>query len=93
MVLKKLGDELTEEFHKVVEYLGHEQSMQVVVEPHEHQKMVGLLSDTSRCFSESVHERQDRSCIMLCHSNSLFSSAPVSCKQERCLDLWQSHSD
>ncbi len=40
MVLKKLGDGLTEEFHKVVEYLGIEQSMQVVVEPHEHQKMV-----------------------------------------------------
>jgi hypothetical protein len=40
MVLKKLGDGLTEEFHKVVEYLGIEQSMQVVVEPHEHEKMV-----------------------------------------------------
>ncbi len=40
MVLKKLGDGLTEEFHKVVEYLGIEQSMQVVVEPHEHKKMV-----------------------------------------------------
>ena len=40
MVLKKLGDGLTEEFHKVVEYLGIEQSMQVVVEQHEHEKMV-----------------------------------------------------
>ena len=40
MVLKKLGGGLTEEFHEVVEYLGIEQSMQVVVEPHEHEKMV-----------------------------------------------------
>ena len=40
MVLKKLGDELSEELHQVVQYLGQEQSMQVVVEPHEYEKMV-----------------------------------------------------
>lgn len=40
MVLKKLGDELMPDFHSVVEYLGKEQGMQVVVEPHEHAKMV-----------------------------------------------------
>ena len=44
MVLKKLGDELMPEFHSVVEYLGAEQGMQVVVEPHEHAKMVHRLS-------------------------------------------------
>ena len=45
MVLKKLGDTLTKEFHDVVEYLGREHSMQVVVEPHEHAKMVcGIIS-------------------------------------------------
>lgn len=51
MVLKKLGDELTGEFHKVVEYLGREQSMQVIVEPHEHEKMVRL---PSHCFCTCV---------------------------------------
>ena len=40
MVLKKLGDELTHEFHSVIHYLGHEQGMQVVIEPQEHQKLV-----------------------------------------------------
>lgn len=40
MVLKKLGDELTHEFHSVVHYLGHQQGMQVVVEPQEHKKLV-----------------------------------------------------
>lgn len=43
MVLKKLGDELMPDFHSVVEYLGKEQGMQVVVEPHEHAKMVHRL--------------------------------------------------
>lgn len=43
MVLKKLGDDLMPEFHSVVEYLGVEQDMQVVVEPHEHAKMVHRL--------------------------------------------------
>lgn len=43
MVLKKLGDELMPDFHSVVEYLGVEQGMQVVVEPHEHAKMVHRL--------------------------------------------------
>ena len=43
MVLKKLGDELMPEFHSVVEYLGGKQGMQVVVEPHEHAKMVHRL--------------------------------------------------
>ena len=42
MVLKKLGDELMPQFHSVVQYLGEKQGMQVVVEPHEHEKMVGL---------------------------------------------------
>lgn len=42
MVLKKLGSELTEEFHSVVHYLGHEQGMQVVVEPSEHAKLVSI---------------------------------------------------
>lgn len=46
MVLKKLGDELMPDFHAVVEYLGMEQGMQVVVEPHEHAKMVHRLSNT-----------------------------------------------
>ena len=40
MVLKKLGDELTHEFQSVVHFLGHEQGMQVVVEPQEHDKLV-----------------------------------------------------
>ena len=46
MVLKKLGDELMPDFHNVVEYLGKEQGMQVVVEPHEHAKMVRKLCNT-----------------------------------------------
>lgn len=40
MVLKKLGSELTQQFRSVVHYLGHEQGMQVVVEPDEHAKLV-----------------------------------------------------
>ena len=49
MVLKKLGDELMPDFHSVVEYLGVEQGMQVVVEPHEHAKMVhGLCSNVKQ---------------------------------------------
>ena len=45
MVLKKLGDELIPDFHAVIEYLGAEQGMQVVVEPHEHEKMVSPICD------------------------------------------------
>ena len=40
MVLKKLGDGLSKEFHEVIQYLGREQNLQVVVEPHEYDKMV-----------------------------------------------------
>ncbi|DBB11368.1 TPA: hypothetical protein ACH3X3_006790 [Trebouxia sp. C0006] len=57
MVLKKLGDGLTEEFHKVVEYLGIEQSMQVVVEPHEHKKMAHKEWDFVDTFTEAEQER------------------------------------
>lgn len=67
MVLKKLGDELTGEFHKVVEYLGHEQSMQVVVEPHEHEKMVCL---PSHCFCTRVSRQLLRHALY--HSKHLF---------------------
>ena len=52
MVLKKLGDELMPQFHSVVQYLGAEQGMQVVVEPHEYEKMVLLM--TCVCQSKST---------------------------------------
>lgn len=57
MVLKKLGDELTPEFHSVVEYLGREQHMQVVVEPHEHEKMAHKEWDFVDTFTEGERER------------------------------------
>lgn len=50
MVLKKLGDELTHEFHSVIHYLGHEQGMQVVIEPQEHQKLVSHWQFTCACY-------------------------------------------
>ncbi len=40
MVLKKLGDELFEEFVEVLRFLGEEQGMRVLVEPHEHKAVV-----------------------------------------------------
>lgn len=41
MVLKKLGDELMEEYIDVLRYLGEELEMRVVVEPHDYQALVG----------------------------------------------------
>lgn len=40
MVLKKLGDELVAEFLEVVRFLGEEQGMRVLVEPHEYANLV-----------------------------------------------------
>jgi NAD+ kinase len=40
MVLKKLGDELMEEYVDVLRYLGEELGMRVVVEPHDHPVLV-----------------------------------------------------
>ena len=46
MVLKKLGSELRQDFLEVVQYLGEEQGMRVMVEPHEYQSLVsqGILA-------------------------------------------------
>lgn len=41
MVLKKLGDELMEEYIDVLRYLGEELEMRVVVEPHDYDALVG----------------------------------------------------
>lgn len=41
MVLKKLGDELMEEYIDVLRYLGEELEMRVVVEPHDYAALVG----------------------------------------------------
>ncbi len=40
MVLKKLGSELSQDFIDVVRYLGEEQGMRVLAEPHEYQSLV-----------------------------------------------------
>ncbi len=40
LVLKKLGDELTEEFAAVLKYLALEAGMNVIVEPEEHVRLV-----------------------------------------------------
>lgn len=39
MVLKKLGDEQREAFLKVLRFLGQEEDMRVIVEPHEYLKL------------------------------------------------------
>jgi hypothetical protein len=41
LVLKKLGDELLADFVRVLRFLGAEEGMRVVVEPHEYIRMVG----------------------------------------------------
>ena len=41
LVLKKLGDELLAEFVRVLQFLGVEEGMRVLVEPHEYIKLVG----------------------------------------------------
>ena len=40
MVLKKLDDELLTEYLKALKFLALEEDMKVIVEPHEHQKLV-----------------------------------------------------
>ena len=40
MVLKKLDDELLNEFIKALKYLALEEKMKVIVEPHEFEKLV-----------------------------------------------------
>jgi hypothetical protein len=40
MVLKKLGDELMEEYVDVLRYLGEDLGMRVVVEPHDYAALV-----------------------------------------------------
>ena len=39
MVLKKLGDEQREAFLRVLRFLGQEEDMHVIVEPHEYLKL------------------------------------------------------
>lgn len=39
MVLKKLGDEQREAFLRVLHFLGREEDMHVIVEPHEYLKL------------------------------------------------------
>lgn len=39
MVLKKLGDEQREAFLRVLRFLGQEEGMHVIVEPHEYLKL------------------------------------------------------
>jgi hypothetical protein len=41
LVLKKLGDELLADFVRVLRFLGAEEGMRVVVEPHEYIRLVG----------------------------------------------------
>lgn len=41
LVLKKLGDELLVDFVRVLQFLGVEEGMRVLVEPHEYLKLVG----------------------------------------------------
>ena len=41
LVLKKLGDELLADFVRVLQFLGVEEGMRVLVEPHEYIKLVG----------------------------------------------------
>ena len=41
LVLKKLGDELLADFVRVLQFLGVEEGMRVLVEPHEYLKLVG----------------------------------------------------
>ena len=44
MVLKKLGDDLWDEFVDVINFLGRQEGLKVVVEPHEYQKLVRCTS-------------------------------------------------
>ena len=41
LVLKKLGDELLVDFVRVLQFLGVEEGMRVLVEPHEYLKLAG----------------------------------------------------
>lgn len=62
MLLKKLGDELMEEFLEVMHYLGEEQGIRVLVEPGDYDMLV-------RCMVDPRHD----SCISTLVACSLFS--------------------
>jgi hypothetical protein len=51
MVLKKLGEELRGEFVDVLHYLGNECGVRVLIEPHEHEKLVSEEMGCSRVSS------------------------------------------
>ncbi len=59
MVLKKLGDELMEEYIDVLRFLGEDEGMTVIVEPHEHMALVGGWEGREREWGvgEGVGER------------------------------------
>lgn len=45
LVLKKLGDEQWDSYLRVLHYLGREEGMRVIVEPHEYLKLAQHHSD------------------------------------------------
>lgn len=84
MVLKKLGDELMEEYVDVLRYLGEELGMRVVVEPHDHAVLKGLCMGWVDTYQErdlgELHSCVDFIvCLggdgLLLHAASLFGNA------------------
>ncbi|KAL4446755.1 hypothetical protein ABPG77_007999 [Micractinium sp. CCAP 211/92] len=84
MVLKKLGDELMEEYIDVLRYLGEELEMRVVVEPHDYQALEGLCMEWVDTYALSdlprLHEFVDFIvCLggdgLMLHAASLFGPA------------------
>lgn len=68
MVLKKLGDELMEEYVDVLRYLGEDLGMRVVVEPHDHPVLVS--SEGSRHSVAMVVTTEVRAVIVVSGDSS-----------------------
>ncbi|KAI3434837.1 hypothetical protein D9Q98_002892 [Chlorella vulgaris] len=84
MVLKKLGDELMEEYVDVLRYLGEDLGMRVVVEPHDHPVLRGLCMNWIDSYDdEDVGELHSVVDFIVClggdglllHAASLFGTA------------------
>ncbi|GAB4815187.1 hypothetical protein N2152v2_002233 [Parachlorella kessleri] len=84
MVLKKLGSELSQDFIDVVRYLGEEQGMRVLAEPHEYQSLAHLALPYLYTYTPadlpSLHKHVDFiACLggdgLILHASMLFKHA------------------
>ena len=61
LVLKKLDDEYRDDFLRVLRFLGLDEHMHVLVEPHEHSK---LRHDHDFAFLDTFHGAEAARCLM-----------------------------